>query len=262
MRDRILLGLSFMVLVVLVAACGGGAPEPTAAPAPPPAAAPTDPPAVEGYQGGAVSNGGTITGTVTYAGPPVEPDDVIADQDNQVCGDIIVVQTVQTDASGGLSSAVVRLTDISAGKPISAMGTQFELDQNECRYVPNVVIVPVGSPLTVLNSDGILHNVHTTPFDNPPLNVAQPGTQPEILSDPFTFPEFVPVDCDVHSWMHATIVVVDNPYAVVTGADGSFTLTDVPAGTYNVEFWHSQLGTQTMQVTVDAKGTATVDAEF
>jgi len=49
---------------------------------------------------------------------------------------------------------------------------------------------------------------------------------------------------------------------VVTGADGSFTLTDVPAGTYRIEIWHQELGTQTFDVTVEAGGTTTQDAEF
>ena len=138
----------------------------------------------------------------------------------------------------------------------------FVLDQRKCAYVPHVVVVPVGSALTVLNSDGILHNIHTTPFDNAPLNKAQPATQKELMSDPFTVPEFIPVGCDVHKWMNATIAVVDNPYAVVTGADGSFTLTDVPAGTYKVEVWHDKLGMQTLTVTVEAGKTAAANAEF
>jgi hypothetical protein len=82
------------------------------------------------------------------------------------------------------------------------------------------------------------------------------------MSDPFTVPEYIPVGCDVHGWMNATIAVVDNPYAVVTGADGSFELTDVPAGTYTLEFWHAELGQQTVSVTVEAGATATVNAEF
>ena len=256
MSRRLLLSLGALLFFVGLAACGGGpAPEPTAV-------SPTEPAEPEGYQGGSVSDGGTISGTITYAGPAVEPEVIAVDKDTEVCGNNIEIAKVQTDASGGLAYAVVRITDISAGKPLSDLGSDFVLDQNGCAYSPSVVIVPVGSGLTVLNSDGILHNVHTTPFDNPPLNVAQPGTQPEITSEPFTFPELIPVDCDVHSWMHATIVAVDNPYAVVTGTDGSYDLTNVPPGTYSVEIWHLELGIQKFQVVVEAGGAAPLDAEF
>jgi len=260
MTRRLMLSIGILLVLALVAACGGAPPEPTSAPAPPPAA--TAPPAPEGYQGGAVTDGGTITGTISYGGPPVEPEVVTVDKDNEVCGDTIELTSVQTDSAGGLANAVVRITEISSGKPLGELGNSFVLDQQGCLYSPTVVIVPVGSALTVLNSDGILHNVHTTPFDNPPLNVAQPGTQAEITSDEFTFPEIIPVDCDVHQWMHATVVAVDNPYAVITAADGGFSLTDVPAGTYQVEVWHLELGTQTFQVTVEAGGTTTQNAEY
>jgi plastocyanin len=252
-----------VILSLLLVACGGGGGAAAPAPTQPPAApAEEEAPAGEGYQGGPVSGGGTIAGKITYAGAAVKPETIAVDKDTEVCGESLEIAKVQADASGGLANAVVRITDIKSGKPLDSLGSEFVMDQKGCMYVPAVLVVPVGAALTVLNSDGILHNIHSTPFDNAPLNKAQPATQTELKSDPFTVPEFIPVGCDIHKWMNATIAVVDNPYAVATGADGSFSLTDVPAGKYTVEVWHAELGTQTTSVTVEASGTATADMEF
>ncbi len=262
-QTLIILGIS-AILGLLLAACGGDA-EPTAAPLatqPPPEIEEEAPPTTDGYQGGTVSDGGTIVGTITYSGPPVEPEIIAVDKDPEVCGDTIELSSVQTDASGGLASAVVRLTDITAGKPMASLESQPVIDQKECQYGPSVVIVPTGQALTVLNSDGILHNINATPFDNPPVNIAQPGTSPEVMTGEFTIPEIVPLGCDVHPWMDATLVVTDHPYVVITSEDGSYSLEDVPAGTYEIEVIHSELGSQTITVTVVAGGMATADADF
>lgn len=262
-RSLIVLGIS-AVFGLLLAACGGDA-EPTSAPAatqPPAETEEEPPPAAEGYQGGTVSDGGTIAGTITYSGPPVEEETVEVDKDPEICGDEINLVPVQTDGSGGLANAVVRITDISAGKPISSLGSIPVIDQINCQYVPGVVVIPTGESLTVFNSDGILHNINATPFDNPPVNIAQPGTSTEVETGEFLIPEIVPVGCDVHPWMNATAVVTDHPYVAVTGADGSYSLDDVPAGTYTVEVWHPELGSQTMTVTVEAGGTAAGDSDF
>jgi plastocyanin len=265
MKRKPISALLIPILSLLLIACGGGATQqPTSLPAAtqPPSVEETEPPAAEGYQGGSVTDGGTISGRITYSGVPVASETIAVDKDLEVCGENIEIVKVQTDDSGGLVNAVVRITDIASGKPLDSLGSDFVIDQAGCAYLPSAIVVPVGESLTVLNSDGILHNIHTTPFDNAPLNVAQPATQLEISSAPFTIPEIIPVGCDVHKWMNATIVVVDNPYAVVTGADGSFTLTDVPAGTYEIEVWHAELGTQTTTVTAEAGGEATVEVDF
>jgi len=264
----------FMLVVILglmISACGGGGNAPTAAATQP--AAVEEPMATDagdgpgsaatgGYKAEPVTGGGTITGKITYSGAPVEPEVMTVDKDTERCGESKEILKVKTDGSGGLADAVVRITNIQTGKPLEELGTEFVLDQVDCVYVPTVLIVPVGAEVTIKNSDAILHNVHTTPFDNPPLNVAQPASQTEIKSPAFTIPEIIPVGCDVHAWMHADIVVVDNPYAIATGADGTFTLTDVPPGDYTVEVWHSELGLQTANVSVVEGQEATVNVDY
>jgi hypothetical protein len=69
----------------------------------------------------------------------------------------------------------------------------------------------------------------------------------EVFSEPEIM---VPIKCDVHSWMNSYIGVVSNPFFAVTGDDGTFDLSELPAGTYTIEAWHEKYGTQTQEVTV------------
>ena len=54
----------------------------------------------------------------------------------------------------------------------------------------------------------------------------------------------------------------ESPYVSVTDNSGSFKLSDVPAGTYNVEVWHEKLGKTSQKVTVKGKEDAKVNFEM
>jgi hypothetical protein len=62
--------------------------------------------------------------------------------------------------------------------------------------------------------------------------------------------------------MSGWVVVTDTPYVALTDDQGNFSIKDVPAGTYTVQFWHEKLGKQTKQVTVAAAGDARADLEY
>lgn len=209
-----------------------------------------------------VTAGGTISGTVTYAGAPPTPAKLQVTKDVAVCGkEGHVDESLMVSAKKGIRDVVVSIKNVSKGKALDALGTDFVLDQKVCAYRPHVLIVPVNKPLRVLNSDGILHNIHTYGKINPAKNVAQPKFKKELTMT-FDKAEVIPVKCDVHGWMSAYIVVVDQPYYAVTDAEGKYTIADVPAGKYTVEFWQEKLGTQTATATVAASGTATVDFTY
>ena len=72
----------------------------------------------------------------------------------------------------------------------------------------------------------------------------------------------IPVHCNVHPWMKAYIGVVDNPFYVVTGKDGSFELKGVPAGEYTLAVWTATFGTQDRHVTVRPGEPTTADFTF
>jgi uncharacterized protein (DUF2141 family) len=56
--------------------------------------------------------------------------------------------------------------------------------------------------------------------------------------------------------------VVAHPYFAVTGSDGSFSLPNLPPGTYTVAAWHEVYGEQTMSVTIGEKESKTIEFTF
>jgi len=125
-----------------------------------------------------VVNGGTVAGAVRYVGSPPSRATLEVTRDTAVCGATAKLATdLVVGPSGGLQYAVVSLRGIAAGKPFDPAPPT--LDQRGCEYAPHVVVVPAGRELTILNSDSVLHNIHTASLHpdaaaNPTVNRAQP----------------------------------------------------------------------------------------
>ena len=165
-----------------------------------------------------------------------------------------VDDVVITSNDGGLMNAFVKLDGSFPGTPVPAQPVL--LDQKACFYQPRVVGARVEHVLRIKNSDNLLHNVHSSSSNRNSFNFGQPvaGISADFkLSDE----EMLKVGCDVHRWMTAWIGVVDHPYFAVTGADGSFVISNVPAGKRTISVWHERFGTLTKSVDVK-EGVATV----
>ncbi len=203
------------------------------------------------YDSVAVSNGGTIVGAVKFQGKAPERKKVTVTRNKEVCGkEAKFSESLIVGSSGGVQNAVLYLTGIKKGKKFEAASV-FQIDQRGCQFHPHVLIVPAGKSFDLINSDGILHNFRTTGTKNPILNKAQPKFKKK-LKIKLDQPEFIRVNCDVHEWMRAWLVVADHPYYVLTDENGSFKIGDVPSGTYTLQLWHETLGQQTRKVTVKA----------
>src|SRR5258708_31457537 len=96
---------------------------------------------------------------------------------------------------------------LPSGKKYPVPTALVVLDQNGCQYKPHVMGIMVGQTYRILNSDGILHNIHTLPKVNTAFNRGQPPTVKE-MSTAFPKPEpLFPIKCDVHPWMQAYMAV-------------------------------------------------------
>ena len=129
---------------------------------------------------------GTITGTATYDGkvPALKPLSVAAEpicskQHETVPNEMLVLGSGNT-----MANVLVRVVSgLPAGKTYPAPTTPVTMDQHGCQYKPHVMGIMVGQPFKVLNSDGILHNVHALPKVNATFNMAMPPTRKEASAD-------------------------------------------------------------------------------
>lgn len=188
---------------------------------------------------------GDITGTVSLKGKPPAEKEITQLKDDVNCGKLqtkpVFTRFYVAGANGELADVFVTLKGIS-GKSTGASAAPLVIDQKGCEYVPYVAACQTGQKIQVKNSDPILHNVHPTPMNtaggNKEDNKAQMAGGPELT---FTFPapeNFLRFKCDVHPWMFSYVNVVDHPYFAVTGADGKFTIKDVPPGKYTLVVMH------------------------
>jgi plastocyanin len=242
------------VLAVVAAGClAACSAEETAAPVSPPAV--VDPATVA-----------TLTGQVTLDGTP-SPAQVIRLDGDPKCvelaqGEERRTEDVVTGTGNTLQNVFVYVKEGLPPRLHPVPAAPVVLDQQKCRYVPRVLGVQVGQPLTIRNSDPLLHNVHAEGQINQPFDVGTPLQGVEVKKTFSTREVMVPVKCNVHPWMHAYIGVVEHPFFAVTDASGRFSIAHVPPGTYTIEIWHERLGTQTQQVTVAAKDTKDLTFTF
>ncbi len=169
-----------------------------------------------------------------------------------------VAVALAQDADKGVKYVVVTVVGAKGGKFASQKAT---LDQKGCLYMPRVVVVPTTGELDILNSDGILHNIHTYSTANPSINKAQPKFK-KVLTEKFSKPEIIKAACDAHAWMAGWIVATDHPFVAVTDEKGSFSIKDIPPGNYKVEIWHETLGKQVKEVSIKAKEETKLTAEL
>lgn len=241
-----------LTLVLVAAACGGGDSGSDRADAPAAAAA-------------APLGTASITGVVSFLGTPAPnpPIDMSEEMDCQAKYTDTPVDPRAVVTDGRLANVFVYVTGgLPDGAAFPQPSSPAVVDQDGCLYTPRVLGVMVGQDLEIRNSDPLMHNIKAVPTENRGFNISQPG-EGMTSTRSFRTPEImVPLECNVHGWMRAYIGVVEHPYFAVSGADGSFMIGGLPAGTYQVEAWHEVYGTQAGSVTIADDGTGAVDFSF
>ncbi|HXV27876.1 MAG TPA: carboxypeptidase regulatory-like domain-containing protein [bacterium] len=208
---------------------------------------------------------GTVTGKVSFTGTAPAPQAINMNAD-PTCAKLhsepVYTEEVVVNPNGTLKHVFVYVKEGLEGGTYPTPSEAIVMDQKGCHYDPHVFGIQVNQPLTIVNSDATLHNVHGMPKESREFNLGMP-IQGMKLNRKFDKPEImVKFKCDVHPWMSAYAGVLPHPFFSVTDEQGAFEIQDLPAGSYTIEAWHEKYGPQTQQVTVDESGTQTVDFSF
>lgn len=147
-----------------------------------------------------------------------------------------------------LAAAVIYFTPDAA--PVKAEAGRYELQLIDKRFVPDVLVIPVGSEVIFPNQDDILHSVFsvssTATFD---FGFYGNG---ESQSYVFNQEGKVLVNCSVHQSMSADILVLGTPFYTQPDAAGNFHLDDLPIGTGQLFVWHPQAQENAYPLTINA----------
>ncbi|HVM33460.1 MAG TPA: carboxypeptidase-like regulatory domain-containing protein [bacterium] len=206
---------------------------------------------------------GVISGKVTFKGAVPQAAKISMDADpacqaqhpNPVYDESLVV-----GPQGGLANVLVYVKEGAA--VYAPPSTAVTLNQTACLYQPHVFGVQVNQPLEIFNQDPTLHNVHAVAVTNDGFNVGE--NQNDKTEQVFTQPEMpVKFKCDVHSWMNCYGGVFTHPFFRVTGKDGAYQITGLPAGDYTLVAWQEKYGFSAPQkVSLKDGGSASLNFSF
>jgi hypothetical protein len=130
-----------------------------------------------------------------------------------------------------------------------------------CIYVPRVSGAQTNQPIEFLNNDPTAHNIHGfssqgdfnfTLLGKGISNTVKLRKAELVLS----------VKCDLHPWMRGSVGVFSHPFFRVTGPDGSFEMSGLPPGDYEVEVWHERLGVKSAKARLEPKGSVGLDLVY
>lgn len=219
------------------------------------------------YKVEAVKGGGSINGKVSLGAAKPSSKTYTISKNPEVCGtgnrDLPLVR-----ANGdGLLDAVVYLDKVVSGKAFPSGTKKITMDQRKCAFAPYLSIMQNGGELEAVNSDPVLHNIHTYELIGRARRTVMNVSQPEkgnIVKKTIKLRKGVgmKVECDAHDFMHAFVFAAKNPYYARVDDKGGFEIKDVPPGKYAIKVFHGVLGEAEGTVEVKAGGAATVNLAY
>lgn len=192
---------------------------------------------------------GSLKGRFVVDGtPPTPPPLALITKDEYCIQKKPPNESVVVGKGNGLANAVVYLR-LGPGKKVDVhpdyaakLKEPAVIDNNGCQFHPHVVLVRVGQQFVIKNSDPVGHNTKGSLFANGAFNPTVPAGEDVKMTFGKVESLPMPVNCSIHPFMAGHMLVQDHPYMAVSKDDGTFEITNIPAGTNEFQFWHEVKG--------------------
>jgi plastocyanin len=136
--------------------------------------------------------------------------------------------------------------------------TTTRVAQQGAVFTPHVLPVVAGTTVEWPNHDDIYHNVFSD-SDAKSFDLGLYKGNPPEKRVTFNKAGKVDVYCSIHANMHCIVLVMENPYFAVTDADGNYSITNVPPGTYTLKAWHERMPADEQEIIVPTNGAVRAD---
>jgi plastocyanin len=202
---------------------------------------------------------GSLSGKATLTGLAPKLANLPVTRDMKSCGTNKPDESLIVGEGNGIQNAVVWFSGMKDALP--ERKEKAKLDQQQCQFVPHVLVAPLNTTLDVVNSDAVLHNVRASEGDKKLFNYAMP-IQGHVVPTKLRRDGIFKVACDVHPWMRAYLLVLATDKYAVTNDKGDYKIDGLKPGKYKVRMWHEKLGEKEQEIEIADDKNATWDVAF
>lgn len=195
---------------------------------------------------------GTLSGKIIYTGKPVKPARLEITKDREVCcrgNPAHLDESFLISKQGGVKNVFVFLRNEDLDQKLIhpdyyKLPKTVPLSHKSCVFHPHATgLWYQHQKLLLSNHDRMVHTRDIRVVKNVFMSSINPVPGEQYLMD-FVQAEYLPapVQCNIHPWEQAYLLILNHPYFAITDEAGAFQIKNIPAGQWDFQFWHERAG--------------------